>query len=154
MSNELAAAIADELRKWWSFDNHQNHTHSWHCREDFIQKELPRLTTQHADEVAELREQLAEEKYHTEVVETIMKAANQVIAELEAENKRLRERVRRIDELGVVGLSRFFDEDGMVTVGWADTKEEFIRIGGNYQQNRDIADAIVAAFTQENRDAE
>lgn len=35
--------FADELRKWWSFDDGQMHTHSWHSREDFIAKRLPEL---------------------------------------------------------------------------------------------------------------
>lgn len=36
-------AFAAELRKWWSFDEHQMHTHSWHAREDFIRDTLPDL---------------------------------------------------------------------------------------------------------------
>lgn len=35
--------FATELRKWWSFDNAQQHTHSWHTREDFIANQLPAL---------------------------------------------------------------------------------------------------------------
>lgn len=35
--------FADELRKWWSFDDRQHHTHSWHSREDFIAEKLPEL---------------------------------------------------------------------------------------------------------------
>lgn len=37
------AAFANELRKWWSFDDRQFHTHSWHAREDFIKDRLPDL---------------------------------------------------------------------------------------------------------------
>ena len=33
--------FANELRKWWSFDDGQMHTHSWHSREDFIKIKLP-----------------------------------------------------------------------------------------------------------------
>lgn len=33
------------LRKHWSFDNNQQHTHTWHDREDFIEKVLPSLLT-------------------------------------------------------------------------------------------------------------
>src|SRR5690606_11098639 len=40
---ERARAFATELRKWWSFDDRQCHTHSWHSREDFIEKKLPEL---------------------------------------------------------------------------------------------------------------
>ena len=40
-------AFADELRKWWSFDDRQIHTHSWHDREDFIKKKLPELLRGH-----------------------------------------------------------------------------------------------------------
>lgn len=36
-------AFAEELRKWWSFDDGQIHTHSWHSREDFIKIKLPEL---------------------------------------------------------------------------------------------------------------
>jgi len=35
--------FAQELRKWWSFDDRQRHTNSWHTREDFIEKKLPKL---------------------------------------------------------------------------------------------------------------
>lgn len=35
--------FAEELRKWWSFDDRQVHTHSWHSRENFIENELPKL---------------------------------------------------------------------------------------------------------------
>lgn len=35
--------FAEELRKWWSFDDGQIHTHSWHSREDFIERKLPGL---------------------------------------------------------------------------------------------------------------
>lgn len=35
--------FADELRKWWSFDDGQQHTHTWHSREDFISQRLPHL---------------------------------------------------------------------------------------------------------------
>lgn len=38
-----AKSFAVELRKWWSFDDRQMHTHSWHSREDFIAKKLPEL---------------------------------------------------------------------------------------------------------------
>jgi hypothetical protein len=39
------AGFAAELRKWWSFDDRQMHTHSWHSREDFIERKLPELLT-------------------------------------------------------------------------------------------------------------
>lgn len=39
----LHARIATELRKWWSFDSGQQHTHTWHSREDFIDDVLPKL---------------------------------------------------------------------------------------------------------------
>lgn len=29
-------AARNEIRDWWGFDNQQQHTHSWHEREDFI----------------------------------------------------------------------------------------------------------------------
>lgn len=37
------AEFADVLRQWWRFDDCQQHTHSWHDREDFIEKRLPGL---------------------------------------------------------------------------------------------------------------
>lgn len=42
-------AFASELRKWWSFDGGQMHTHSWHSREDFIEKKLPELLRRYAE---------------------------------------------------------------------------------------------------------
>lgn len=35
--------FAEELRKWWSFDDRQQYTHSWHSREDFIEHRLPKM---------------------------------------------------------------------------------------------------------------
>lgn len=35
--------FAAELRRWWRFDNYQIHTHSWHDRENFIERRLPEL---------------------------------------------------------------------------------------------------------------
>lgn len=39
----LQQEAREKLRRWWSFSDNQNHTHSWHTREDFIEKELPML---------------------------------------------------------------------------------------------------------------
>ncbi len=39
------AKIVPELRKYWSFSDGQQHTHTWHSREDFIFKVLPDLLT-------------------------------------------------------------------------------------------------------------
>lgn len=30
--------LIDTIRKYWSFDEHQQHTHSWHSREDCIEE--------------------------------------------------------------------------------------------------------------------
>ena len=35
--------FAEELRKWWAFDDAQQHTHNWHSRESFIEDVLPVL---------------------------------------------------------------------------------------------------------------
>jgi len=40
-----ADQFAEVLREWWAFDDRQQHTHSWHTREDFIRDELPKLLT-------------------------------------------------------------------------------------------------------------
>ena len=40
---DLAAMLTGQLRKYWSFNNRKEHTHSWHDREDFIDKLLPKL---------------------------------------------------------------------------------------------------------------
>lgn len=40
---DLLDSIPDELRKWWSFDNHQIHTHSYHSREDYIERLRARI---------------------------------------------------------------------------------------------------------------
>lgn len=37
---ERLAKFAEELRKWRSFDDQQQHKHSYHDREDFIEKRL------------------------------------------------------------------------------------------------------------------
>jgi hypothetical protein len=41
--DEMIRGFAAILRKWWSFDDRQLHTHSWHSREDFIEQKLPGL---------------------------------------------------------------------------------------------------------------
>lgn len=51
-------AFAEELRKWWSFDDRQQHTHSWHAREDFIQQKLPELLVSNRDERIELADSI------------------------------------------------------------------------------------------------
>lgn len=50
--------FAEELRKWWSFDDRQRHSHSWHSREDFIQKKLPDLLAANRDDRVDLAEQI------------------------------------------------------------------------------------------------
>ena len=40
--------IAEELRKWWSFDDRGHHTHSLLAREAFISKVLPDLLADYA----------------------------------------------------------------------------------------------------------
>lgn len=45
--------FADELRKWWAFDDRQHHAHSWHTREDFIKDKLPELLNLARSEQAE-----------------------------------------------------------------------------------------------------
>lgn len=42
-SRVAADQFAEVLREWWAFDDHQQHTHSWHTREDFIEDKLPEL---------------------------------------------------------------------------------------------------------------
>ena len=42
-SPDSVQTFAEELRKWWSFDERQHHTHSWHDRENFIERKLPEL---------------------------------------------------------------------------------------------------------------
>ena len=37
---EERARIRGEIRKWWTFNEYQEHTHSWHTREDFIEQKL------------------------------------------------------------------------------------------------------------------
>ncbi|MBN9601856.1 MAG: hypothetical protein J0G33_02885 [Afipia felis] len=39
----LIAKFAESLRRYWSFDDRQRHTHTWHNREDFIAEVLPNL---------------------------------------------------------------------------------------------------------------
>jgi len=55
-TNEELAAFAAELRKWWSFDDRQFHTHTWHTREDFIRDELPKLLAAQRFETTEISE--------------------------------------------------------------------------------------------------
>jgi len=33
----MVDGLPNELRKYWSFNNGQQHTHSWHTHEDFIE---------------------------------------------------------------------------------------------------------------------
>lgn len=42
LSEHLASKLSAALREWWSFNEQQQHTHSWHTREDFIEK-LPAI---------------------------------------------------------------------------------------------------------------
>jgi hypothetical protein len=58
--------FAEELRKWWSFSDSQVHTHSWHSREDFIEKKLPSLLNKirHATITAREHASAAENSLH------------------------------------------------------------------------------------------
>lgn len=59
------ASFATELRKWWSFDDGQMHTHSWHSREDFIEgrmRELIDTETKPLHSEIELLRKLAKEQ--------------------------------------------------------------------------------------------
>lgn len=51
-------AFADELRKWWSFDDGQMHTHSWHDRENFIERKLPSLLAEATADEQEAQQEL------------------------------------------------------------------------------------------------
>lgn len=39
-------------------------------------------------------------------------------------------------------ITRFFNDDGMVVVGWEDTKEEILCVGSNTELNRQIGDFV------------
>lgn len=39
--SEARQRFAEMLRIWWSFNDGQRHSHTWHSREDFIEKVLP-----------------------------------------------------------------------------------------------------------------
>lgn len=61
VTEEMIREFANELRKWWSFSAEQRHTHSWHSREDFIEKKLPALLASFSSKAAEdMRERCAE----------------------------------------------------------------------------------------------
>ncbi len=72
MAETWTAEFAKELRKWWSFDGDQQHTHSWHNREDFIDTVLPKLLGSNPEIrrlrslVRELAVALGEHGYHAE----------------------------------------------------------------------------------------
>jgi len=50
----LREMFAVELRKYWSFNDGQRHTHTWHSREDFIEQKLPALVRAVVDAVGEV----------------------------------------------------------------------------------------------------
>ena len=52
-------AFADELYKWWTFDDLQQPTSSWQVREDFITQVLPDLLAEYAAAVRERAARLA-----------------------------------------------------------------------------------------------
>lgn len=40
---QAVVELGTDLRKWWNFNDAQQHRHSWHDREDFIDKVLPKI---------------------------------------------------------------------------------------------------------------
>jgi hypothetical protein len=44
-ANEAASAILDDLDKCWSFDNDQQHTHTWHTKQGFMHKHRSKVGT-------------------------------------------------------------------------------------------------------------
>ena len=66
--------FAGVLRKWWAFDRRQQHMHTWHSREDFIEQSLPALLTSItekavASERARIRELLSTRRDTLENIE-------------------------------------------------------------------------------------
>lgn len=59
--------FADELRKWWSFDDRQCHTHNWHSREDFIADRLPALLAGSAHEITKETILMLEERLEAQI---------------------------------------------------------------------------------------
>lgn len=40
----LAAELLEDLDRHWQFDNGQVHTHTWHTKQDFLEKWRKRLS--------------------------------------------------------------------------------------------------------------
>jgi len=54
MTDTLVGRLQEALKQWWSFDDRQRHTHSWHTRTDFIYTELPKLVAPFEAEIERL----------------------------------------------------------------------------------------------------
>lgn len=39
----ILTELPDKLREWWSFDSGQQHTHTWHDREEFVENLRERI---------------------------------------------------------------------------------------------------------------
>lgn len=59
MTDTLVGRLQEALKQWWSFDDRQRHTHSWHTRTDFIYTELPKLVAPFEAEIERLTREVA-----------------------------------------------------------------------------------------------
>ena len=59
MTDTLVGRLQEALKQWWSFDDRQRHTHSWHTRTDFIYTELPKLVAPFEAEIERLTADVA-----------------------------------------------------------------------------------------------
>ena len=59
MTDTLVGRLQEALKQWWSFDDRQRHTHSWHTRTDFIYTELPKIVAPFEAEIERLTADVA-----------------------------------------------------------------------------------------------
>lgn len=58
--HSIVERLKTELLKWWSFDDYQRHTHTWHTRTDFIFTELPKILAEYESSLSRIKSETVE----------------------------------------------------------------------------------------------
>lgn len=104
MTDTLVGRLQEALKQWWSFDDRQRHTHSWHTRTDFIYTELPKLVAPFEAEIERLTrerdeaEALAFKFNSGEEYQLLMRMNNDLLARALAAESSLSEAVKAARE--------------------------------------------------------
>lgn len=122
MTDTLVGRLQEALKQWWSFDDRQRHTHSWHTRTDFIYTELPKLVAPFEAEIERLTrerdeaEALAFKFNSGEEYQLLMRMNNDLLARALAAESSLSEAVKALEPFAKAYEEPHCEALGLVTI--------------------------------------